>query len=58
MHDFKYCIWMMPEKNHNWNKITNGFTPHMTIKSHLEIDEIFNILFEKFENNKKILILN
>ena len=36
MENFKYCIWFLPEKNHEWYKYTNGFKPHMTINSNLE----------------------
>lgn len=42
MKDFKYCLWFIPDKNHIWNNITNGFDIHMTIKSKLEYEEAIN----------------
>jgi len=46
MKSFKYCIWALPEKGHEWYKYTNGFYPHITIISGLSLDEAF-LYFEK-----------
>ena len=55
MEDFKYCIWFIPEKEHEWNKYTNGFSPHMTIKSKLSKSSLkdFNNIIS---SNKKIKV--
>ena len=29
MVNFKYCVWLAVNDNHIWNKITNGFIPHI-----------------------------
>lgn len=50
MLEFGYCIWVIPNKNHIWNTYTKGFTPHMTIKSHLtkvQAEKLFNSLKEQ-----------
>jgi len=39
MENFKWCIWLIPEKDHHWNSITNGFPVHLTLASHLEEDD-------------------
>ena len=36
MEDFKYCVWLVPGKNHVLNSYTQGFPPHITIFSKLE----------------------
>ena len=55
MEDFKYCIWFTPEKEHEWNRYTNGFSPHMTIKSKLSKSSLkdFNNIIS---SNKKIKV--
>ena len=55
MEDFKYCIWFKPEKEHEWNKYTNEFPIHMTIKSKLSkssLKDFNNIIFL----NKKLKV--
>ena len=46
MQNFKYCVWCMPEKGHGWYKIPQGFYPHMSIKTNMDLDEAF-IFFER-----------
>ena len=48
MHDFKYCIWLVPNKHHSWINIPNDFTPHMTVKSHLDQKEA-NYIYNKIK---------
>ena len=33
--DFGYCLWFIPKKNEDWNKYSSGFTPHISIYTHL-----------------------
>ena len=40
MEDFKYCIWLIPDKNQEWINYTNGFMPHISI--HTKIEDITN----------------
>jgi len=35
----------LPEEGHGWNIIPKGFYPHMSIKTHMELDEAF-LFFE------------
>ena len=48
MHDFKYCIWLVPNKDHSWINIPNDFTPHMTVKSHLDKKDA-NYIYNKIK---------
>ena len=57
MVNFKYCIWLAVNDNHIWNKITNGFIPHITIKSDLELDEAVK-LYNSIEKKKYEVILD
>ena len=41
--NFKYCLWLIPIKDHIWNTYTNGFNPHITIKSHLNFNEAVSL---------------
>lgn len=36
--DFKYCVWLVPDNGHLWNRMTAeiGFPAHMTVKSEIE----------------------
>jgi hypothetical protein len=45
MHDFKYCLWLTSEST-PWKTYTNGFQPHVTIKSHLSYNECLSLLKE------------
>ena len=42
MHDFKYCLWLTSETT-PWSNYTNGFQPHLTIKSHLSYEECLSL---------------
>ena len=42
--DFKYCIWCIPERNHHWYSYTDGFDPHITLRTHLEKEEATDII--------------
>jgi hypothetical protein len=55
MIDFKYCIWFIPNKNHEWNNIINDFDPHMTIKSKLHYKDAINE-YSKISCDRKIKI--
>lgn len=48
--DFKYCIWFLPEKTHDWHLYPSGFPPHLSIKTYLEYDDVFN--FKDILNDK------
>ena len=52
MKDFKYCIWYSPPANHPWNYFTNGFPPHMSIKTGLNLSQALSL----FSKLKKISI--
>ena len=56
MHDFKYCIWLMPEKNHPFNNITNGFRNHLTVNYYLQDYSIFDRYNEINDNFKPIKV--
>ena len=43
MMDFKYCVWIIPKENHSWYNYTNGFIPHMTIKSKMNYSDALNL---------------
>lgn len=49
MKSFKWCVWLIPDKNHHWNSLTNGFPVHMTVKSFLEKEEAESFLTENFD---------
>ena len=55
MEDFNYCIWFLPEKNHEWYSYTNAFNPHMTIKSRLEKESLQD--YNKIINSQKKMIV-
>jgi len=39
MIDFDYCIWFQPKNDHEWYDYTNGFEPHVTLKTNLTYSE-------------------
>jgi hypothetical protein len=41
--DFNYCVWAVFKEDHPWTSLTNGFQPHMTIKSHLNLREALRL---------------
>lgn len=57
---FKYCIWLLPEKNSVLYSLTNGFPPHISLHIHLSLSECKKILntMEKNKMNIKILKKN
>ena len=61
MKDFNYCIWFLPEGNHEWYNYTNGYKPHMTIKSKINKSEIYeyNDLLKLMDQYKiKVKLIN
>ena len=38
--DFEYCIWLLPEKTHEWYRYPSGFSPHLSVKTYLDYDDI------------------
>lgn len=38
--DFEYCIWLLPEKPHEWYTYPSGFSPHLSVKTYLDYDDI------------------
>ena len=55
MHDFKYCVWLTTDNDCIWSTYTNGFKPHLTIKSHLSFEEAFSLQNEISSNFHKPL---
>ena len=51
MIDFKYCLWFIPNANHEWNNIINEFGAHMTIKSKLEYNDAINAVLLESANH-------
>jgi len=52
MRNFGWCIWLIPEKESLWHTYTDGFSPHITIKSCLEQKEalkLFNSIQKSLE---------
>ena len=48
MKNFKYCIWFLPENSSIFYRYTNGFLPHMTIKSNMSFSYA-KILYDKIQ---------
>ena len=57
MVNFKYCIWLVVDNSHIWNKITNGFIPHITIKSNLDLFDAVKF-YNDLEKKKYKVILD
>ena len=36
MKEFGYCVWFIPTNSHPWNTLTEGFKPHVSIKTDFE----------------------
>lgn len=51
--DFNYCLWFVNSEDHVWKKYTNGFYPHLTIKSKLEYKDALE-LYETIKNSEPI----
>ena len=49
MKDFKYCLWLSPNSEHPWYINTNGFIPHLSIKTNLTYQNAL-LLFSKINN--------
>ena len=45
MENFKFCIWLIPKKNHKWYKYISDFSPHVTLHSRLSMGEAYTKLF-------------
>ena len=43
--DFKYCIWFLPEKIHEWYTYPCGFSPHLSIKTRMDYNDISKYKF-------------
>ena len=56
MKGFKYCIWALPEKGHEWYNYTNGYYPHITIKSGLSLDEAFLYFEQNYFKKTDIIV--
>ena len=37
--NFQYCIWLIPVKNSILYKLTQGFSPHISIQTHIKSQE-------------------
>ena len=37
---FKYCLWIKPENNHEWQDYCIGFCPHMSIKTNINFEDL------------------
>lgn len=48
MPNFDYCIWFLPENNSEFYNYTKGFSPHLTIKSKINKNDIME--FQEFIN--------
>ena len=51
-YDFNYCVWAVFAEKHPWNDITDGFRPHMTVKSCLELEsarELRNNIYDSWK---------
>ena len=46
MKDFSYCIWLSPHPEHPWYNNTNGFIPHISLKTNLH----YEAAIEMFDN--------
>ena len=46
MKDFSYCIWLSPHPEHPWYNNTNGFIPHISLKTNLN----YEAAIEMFDN--------
>ena len=55
MKNFGNCIWLTTRKN-RYKYLTNGFQLHMTIFSHLNVEEAFKYN-SQLKNNKYIITL-
>ena len=59
MLNFGYCIWATPDKNHEWNLLTNGFNIHMSIKTNLNYQQSLNFMSNNQNNiNIKVKLIN
>ena len=43
MPNFDYCIWFLPENNSEFYNYTKGFSPHLTIKSKINKNDIMEL---------------
>lgn len=39
MLEFGYCIWLQPDKSSELYQITDGFEPHISLKTNMKYDE-------------------
>src|SRR6056300_1352585 len=56
--NYKYCVWLLPEDKY-WYKINKTITPHMSIKTHMELSDAINshAALQKEINHKCINVL-
>ena len=52
--DYKYCIWLVSDSS-ELNDKTNGFEPHISIKTHLNLEEVIN-MYNKINKNIQLKI--
>ena len=53
--NFKYCLWFLIKKSYNLKKLTNGFEPHISIKTRLNKNSALE-LFSKIKDNKNYYV--
>lgn len=53
--DFNFCLWFINSEDHVWKKYTNGFYPHLTIKSKLDYENALE-LYETIKNSEPITV--
>ena len=46
VNDISYCIWLSPHSEHPWYNNTNGFIPHISLKTNLD----YEAAIEMFDN--------
>ena len=52
---FNYCVWLIPRLKHSWSRYTNGFQPHLTIKSKLSKSDAV-LLYTKLRLDKPLKV--
>ena len=55
--NFEYCIWLIPHKNSSLYKLTHGFKPHISIKTHIKTKKKAIQYFKTLSKSKYIIQL-
>tara|TARA_B110000037_G_scaffold214750_1_gene271127 strand:+ start:594 stop:1007 length:414 start_codon:yes stop_codon:yes gene_type:complete len=58
MLSFGYCIWLQPESSSELYNLTQGFEPHISLKTNMEYDEAIKIFNKIKYDDLKIEIIN